>query len=151
MVVIDLVAAGLGVKVTSDDAGPETGSAFRDRTGEDGALDESERETATGGAIEAGTGDSPGDKAEAGAGEEIAGEGTGRDVDVDVYGGGTAVVEDVDVEEAKLAPEERSTRFLGADFPVKNSLAESEGSEEGAGGKMSDWKESDLKVFRSPR
>jgi len=87
-----------------------------------------------GAGFEAGTGERPGDKA-----EESAGEGTGRDGDVNAYGGGGAVVEDVDVEEAKLEPEERSTRFLGADFPAKNSLAESDGSEEGAGGKMSDW------------
>ena len=156
LVVMDLVAAGLEVEVevavVSDDAGPGPGSDFRERTGEDGALNELEREMEIGEAIEAGTGERPGFKALAGTGEEekgIAEEGTGRDVEVRMDGGGAAVVEDVYAEKAKLEPEERSTRFLGADFPAKNSLAASEGSEEGAGGKMSDWNESALKGLLS--
>lgn len=41
------------------------------------------------------------------------------------------------------APVSRSTRFGGAVLPAKNSEAVRAGSSEGAGGKMSDWNESD--------
>lgn len=44
-------------------------------------------------------------------------------------------------------PVSRSTRFRGAVLPLKNSAAESAGSSEGAGGKMSAWKVSDWMVF----
>lgn len=40
-------------------------------------------------------------------------------------------------------PVSRSTRFRGAVLPLKNSAAVSAGSSEGAGGKMSAWKESE--------
>ena len=39
-------------------------------------------------------------------------------------------------------PVSRSTSFGAAVFPEKNSPAVSAGEEDGAGGKMSDWKES---------
>lgn len=41
-----------------------------------------------------------------------------------------------------MVPFSRLTRFGGATLPSKNSRAERAGSDEGAGGKMSDWKES---------
>lgn len=41
-----------------------------------------------------------------------------------------------------IDPSPRFIRLAGATFPLKNSDAESEGSRDGAGGKMSDWKPS---------
>ena len=45
---------------------------------------------------------------------------------------------------AVVTPVSRETSLREIGFPVKNSLAEREGSIDGAGGKMSDWKDSDL-------
>lgn len=42
-------------------------------------------------------------------------------------------------------PVSRSTKFLGAVLPLKNSEAVSAGSVDGAGGKISDWNESDFR------
>ena len=44
---------------------------------------------------------------------------------------------------SRVDPLERSTSLRGTTFPLKNSEALREGSIEGAGGKMSDWNESD--------
>jgi len=41
-----------------------------------------------------------------------------------------------------IIPVSRLTRFGAAVFPAKNSPAVSAGSDEGAAGKISDWKES---------
>ena len=41
-----------------------------------------------------------------------------------------------------VLPSARLTSLTGATLPLKNSAASREGSIEGAGGKMSDWKES---------
>lgn len=69
--------------------------------------------------------------AEAGGGAEADG----------AMGGGEAAEEDLAASE-KVVPEERSTSLRRAIFPLKNSDAERDASDEGAGGKMSDWKES---------
>jgi len=45
----------------------------------------------------------------------------------------------------EMDPVSRSTNFRAAVLPEKNSVDEREGSSEGAGGKMSDWKESALR------
>ena len=45
---------------------------------------------------------------------------------------------------AAVMPVSRETSLREIGLPVKNSLAEREGSIDGAGGKMSDWKDSDL-------
>lgn len=42
-----------------------------------------------------------------------------------------------------LEPSPKFMRFAAASFPLKNSGAERDGSRDGAGGKMSDWKPSD--------
>lgn len=39
-----------------------------------------------------------------------------------------------------VEPSPRFTRLTGASLPLKNSDAEREGSRDGAGGKISDWK-----------
>jgi hypothetical protein len=46
------------------------------------------------------------------------------------------------VVEANVTPESSATRFRAGCLPEKNSAAVTEGSIEGAGGKMSAWKES---------
>ena len=52
-------------------------------------------------------------------------------------GGGMEMLEGAP---AETEPVSRLTRRGGAVLPVKNSAADREGSMEGAGGKMSDWK-----------
>lgn len=47
--------------------------------------------------------------------------------------------------EEEITPVSRSTSLGEATFPLKNSLAVSTGSVEGAGGKMSDWNTSACK------
>ena len=49
-----------------------------------------------------------------------------------------------------LEPSPRSMRFTKADFPLKNSDAEREGSSEGAGGNISAWKLSAYKESVCP-
>ena len=53
-------------------------------------------------------------------------------------GGGTE-----DTVPLEITPLSRSTNLGAAVFPEKNSEAVSAGSSDGAGGKMSDWKDSD--------
>lgn len=74
----------------------------------------------------------------AGAVEVRVGWGTGAGAGAGAAGGGApGVVPD------KIAPSSRLTSFGAAVFPEKNSPAVSDGSADGAGGKMSDWNESD--------
>lgn len=62
--------------------------------------------------------------------------GATRDAGAEVEGG----AESGDCVPAKVAPLSRLTRLGATDFPEKNSAAERDGSADGAGGKMSDWK-----------
>jgi hypothetical protein len=48
-----------------------------------------------------------------------------------------------DADEVVTAPESRETSLSWTGFPAKKSAAESEGSADGAGGKMSAWNDSD--------
>lgn len=52
-----------------------------------------------------------------------------------------------DAEAEETAPVSRETSLSETALPVKNSPAVREGSIEGAGGKMSDWNESDFFFF----
>jgi hypothetical protein len=62
--------------------------------------------------------------------------GATRDAGAKVEGG----AESGDCVPANVAPFSRLTRLGGTDFPEKNSPADKDGSADGAGGKMSDWK-----------
>jgi hypothetical protein len=90
---------------------------------------------ATGGAM---TGDEDGVCADCGVGavEERVGPGPGPEPELGKD------VDDAAAEET--APVSRETSLSEMALPVKNSPAVREGSIEGAGGKMSDWKESDF-------
>ena len=74
----------------------------------------------------------------AGAVEERVGPGPGPEPEPELGRG----VDDAAAEETE--PVSRETSLSETALPVKNSPAVREGSIEGAGGKMSDWKESDF-------
>ena len=79
-----------------------------------------------------------------GAGMGTAETGVAKLVDLEMTGDstGTGVLEGA-VVEVDTTPLSRLTNFKVGCFPEKNSPAVKEGSEDGAGGKISDWKESD--------
>lgn len=84
---------------------------------------------------------------EAGAGGGVVGAGAGTlaafvGVGTWAGAGAGALVVLVGATPAEMAPVSRSTSFGAAVLPEKNSPAVSAGSALGAGGKMSDWKES---------
>ena len=56
---------------------------------------------------------------------------------------GAGVGTEIGAEPAEIEPSSSETSLGAAVLPEKNSAAERAGSAEGAGGKMSDWKESD--------
>ena len=56
---------------------------------------------------------------------------------------GAGVGTEMGAEPAEIEPSSSETSFGAAVLPEKNSAAERAGSAEGAGGNMSDWKESD--------
>ena len=70
----------------------------------------------------------------------IAGDGVGGDAEASVGGiaEGTAPGRGPE----RVLPSSRLTSLTAATLPLKNSAALREGSTEGAGGKISDWKES---------
>lgn len=80
----------------------------------------------------------------AGAGAGAAEMGVARLVDLEMTGDSTGTgVLDGAILEVDTAPFSRLTSFRIGCLPEKNSPAVREGSEDGAGGYMSDWKESD--------
>lgn len=76
----------------------------------------------------------------AGAG---AGAGVGAEVVLVGVGTGAGVGIERGAVPAETAPSSRETYLGAAVLPAKNSAAVSAGSADGAGGKMSDWNESD--------
>lgn len=87
----------------------------------------------------------------AGAGAGAAETGVARLVDLETAGDSTrAGVIGGTVLEVKVVPSSRLTSFRDGSLPEKNSPALKEGSEDGARGKISDWKESDYR-FRVKR
>ena len=72
----------------------------------------------------------------------VAGSGGGAENECVGGADSTLMIGTADIE-AEIAPFSRLTTFRLMAFPWKKSPADTAGSAEGAGGKMSDWNESD--------
>ncbi len=100
---------------------------------------DSERVGSGGGAA---TGDGAGSSRAMGAGAGAgAGAAAGGGAEVVLVGAGVGT--EMGAEPAEIEPSSSETSLGAAFLPEKNSAAVRAGSAEGAGGKMSDWKESD--------